>query len=181
MAADALRELAIGSRGTVLLVPPIGAGIADPDRAATRDRDVSLVAAEPGAGPDDIEAALDRLGVAVGVVGLSSGGLTALALAARRPDLVGRLAIVGTAALSEPGAVAVNPAGVGAKTLLVYGGTNPDATSANGRWWQRALPDARLEMTPDAGDRLLELRWARVLSHLAPRAVRAARRPGSRR
>jgi pimeloyl-ACP methyl ester carboxylesterase len=61
----------------------------------------------------------------------------------------------------EPSAVAV-------KTLLVYGGADPVISSRHGRWWQRHLPDARLEMTPGVGHLLVVPRWARILSHLAP-------------
>ena len=60
------------------------------------------------------------------------------------------------------------PAEVSAKTLLVYGGEDPIAGGAHGRWWQRQLPNARLEMTPGAGHLLIVERWARVLSFLAP-------------
>jgi pimeloyl-ACP methyl ester carboxylesterase len=61
------------------------------------------------------------------------------------------------------------PAEVRAKTLLLYGSADPVAASAHGRWWQRHLPDARLEMAPGAGHLLVVPRWRRALSHLAPR------------
>jgi pimeloyl-ACP methyl ester carboxylesterase len=48
---------------------------------------------------DDLAAVLDSLNVGrVGIAGWSAGGRVALALAARRPDLVDRLAVLGTPA-----------------------------------------------------------------------------------
>ena len=44
----------------------------------------------------------------------------------------------------------------------------PDGPSAHGRWWQKHLPNARLEMVPNAGHLLVIPMWGRVLSHLAP-------------
>jgi pimeloyl-ACP methyl ester carboxylesterase len=93
-----------------------GAGIFDPDPAQTRARNVTLLSVDrPGYGrsdpisagrwatvasaADDIAAVLDRLhGEPVGVVGWSAGGRVALALAARRPDLVDRVVVVATPA-----------------------------------------------------------------------------------
>jgi pimeloyl-ACP methyl ester carboxylesterase len=60
------------------------------------------------------------------------------------------------------------PADVRAKTLLIYGSADPVAGSRHGAWWQRALPDARLETAPGAGHLVVIPRWTRVLSHLAP-------------
>lgn len=60
------------------------------------------------------------------------------------------------------------PGDVAAKTLLVYGSADPIAGSRHGSWWQRHLPDARLEMAPGAGHLVIVPRWARILSHLAP-------------
>lgn len=60
------------------------------------------------------------------------------------------------------------PAEVQAKTLCLYGAKDPIAGSRHGNWWQKNLPDARLEMVPDAGHLLILLMWKRVLSHLAP-------------
>ena len=54
------------------------------------------------------------------------------------------------------------------KTLLLYGSQDPIAASRHGRWWQQRLPDARLEMVPQAGHLLVIPMWQRVLSHLAP-------------
>ena len=95
-----------------------GAGIFNPDPFETRLRNVSLLSVDrPGYGgssavagewatvasaADDIAAVLDSLGVErVGVAGWSAGGRVALALAARRPDLVDRLAVLATPAPDE--------------------------------------------------------------------------------
>lgn len=59
------------------------------------------------------------------------------------------------------------PAEVRAKVLLVYGAA--DAIGwRHGRWWQRQLPNARLEMVPGAGHLVVVPMWGRVLSFLAP-------------
>ena len=55
---------------------------------------------------------------------------------------------------------------VAAKTLLLFGAKDPVAASRHGRWWQRQLPDARLEMVPDAGHLVIIPMWKRVLSFL---------------
>ncbi len=93
-----------------------GAGIFDPDPAATQASNVRLLSVDrPGYGgsqpladgacatmasaADDLAAVLDSLGVErAGVVGWSSGGRVALALAARRPDLVERVVVLATGA-----------------------------------------------------------------------------------
>ncbi|MEO8274003.1 MAG: hypothetical protein ABI620_08045 [Chloroflexota bacterium] len=169
-------EIVTAGGRTILLCRPPGAEAFDPDPAATGPRDVGLLSSD-AASATDIGSALGALGTAsIGVVGWAGGGLVALELAARRPDLIVRLAIAATAAPSNgPGdseVLAFDPAAVRAKTLLVYGGDEPGAESAHGRWWQRHLPDARLEMTPDPGAILVRDRWARILSFLAPRTTR---------
>ena len=59
------------------------------------------------------------------------------------------------------------PADVKAKTLCLYGAK--DALGArHGSWWQKNLPNARLEMVPDVGHLLAIPMWGRALSHLAP-------------
>jgi pimeloyl-ACP methyl ester carboxylesterase len=255
-----------------------GAGLLDPDPEATAARGVTLLGVDrPGYGgseplpngtwpsvagaADDAADVLDQLGYRqVGVVGWSAGGRVALALAALRPELTGRVVVAGTPApndevpwipaehaaaldalrelepdealgvlteqiaplaeaardpdaalemiggspadadaLAAPGVrdrmlstVAAaftqgprglvtdmagytlrpwgfEPAAVAAKTLLLYGSADPVAGSAHGRWWQRNLANARLEMVPDAGHLLIIPTWRRVLSHLAPR------------
>jgi pimeloyl-ACP methyl ester carboxylesterase len=105
-----------GARVVVLCHPAPGAGVFDPDPAATRERDVALLSVDrPGYGGsdpvaagrwatvgsavDDLEAVLDAFDVSqVGVAGWSAGGRVALALAARRPELVDRVAILATPA-----------------------------------------------------------------------------------
>src|SRR5215204_2546758 len=93
-----------------------GAGSFDPDPALTKASKATLLSVDrPGYGrsdplaagrwttvasaADDIAAVLDNVGVEqVGVAGWSAGGRVALALAARRPDLVDRVAVVATPA-----------------------------------------------------------------------------------
>jgi pimeloyl-ACP methyl ester carboxylesterase len=96
-----------------------GAGPFDPDPSLTHARNVTLLAVDrPGYGrsdpmsrgrwatvasaADDIAAVIDSLGAGrVGVVGWSAGGRVALALAARRPELVGRVVVAATPAPDE--------------------------------------------------------------------------------
>lgn len=96
-----------------------GAGIFDPDPVETRSREVTLLAvdrpgyggSEPmaddewasvGSAADDIGTVLDGLRVKrAGVVGWSAGGRVALALAARRPELVDRVVVAATPAPQE--------------------------------------------------------------------------------
>lgn len=61
------------------------------------------------------------------------------------------------------------PSAVRAKTLLLYGTKDPVAGSRHGTWWQKHLPNARLEMVPNAGHLVIFPMWQRVLSFLAPR------------
>jgi pimeloyl-ACP methyl ester carboxylesterase len=93
-----------------------GAGSFDPNPAVTRARNVRLISVDrPGYGgsqpvpagewatvasaADDLGAVLDSMRVErVGVAGWSAGGRVALALAARRPDLVDRVAVLATPA-----------------------------------------------------------------------------------
>jgi pimeloyl-ACP methyl ester carboxylesterase len=93
-----------------------GAGIFDPDPVETLARNVRLLSVDrPGYGgshpvaagawatvasaADDLAAVLDGIHLErVGVVGWSAGGRVALALAARRPDLVDRVVILATPA-----------------------------------------------------------------------------------
>ncbi|HZU14729.1 MAG TPA: alpha/beta hydrolase [Chloroflexota bacterium] len=104
------------ARTVVLCHPTPGAGAFDPDPEQTWRRGVTLLGVDrPGYGysdplpdsaggtvaaaADDLAAVLDRLETGpVGVAGWSIGGCVALALAARRPDLVGRVAVLATPA-----------------------------------------------------------------------------------
>ncbi|MGH9226808.1 MAG: alpha/beta fold hydrolase [Acidimicrobiales bacterium] len=109
------RGLAYGSPVLFLHAAP-GSRLLDPDPWSTAGSRVWLLSYDrPGYGAssplpegavptlmgfaDDAAAALDKLRTGpVGVVGWSAGGLVALALAARRPDLVRAVAMVGTPA-----------------------------------------------------------------------------------
>jgi pimeloyl-ACP methyl ester carboxylesterase len=258
-----------------------GAGTFDPDPAATAARGVRLLAPDrPGYGgsepvadgewasvatsADDVADVLRVRGIGrVSVAGWSAGGRVALALAARHPELVERVAVIATPApddevpwippdqrasvdalrgkspdvvhaalaASMGGLVPVDPSAPGAlgllgsspadeavldregvrdrlatmmgeafaqgptgmvadiagyslqpwgfepvqvlqKTLLIFGAADPQLGSKHGRWWQRHLPNARLEMVPDAGHLVVVAMWKRVLSFLAPLAQR---------
>lgn len=116
------RVLAVDDRGAadgpavLFLHSAPGSRALDPDPQATRAAGVRLLTVDrPGYGAstplpadvvptlagvaDDLAAALAVLGVGeVGVAGWSNGGLVALALAARHPDLVRAVALVGTPA-----------------------------------------------------------------------------------
>jgi pimeloyl-ACP methyl ester carboxylesterase len=105
-----------GARVVVLCHPAPGAGLFDPDPAVTRERGVALLSvdrpgyggsdplpagrwASVGSAVDDLEAVLDAFDVSqVGVAGWSAGGRVALALAARRPELVDRVVVLATPA-----------------------------------------------------------------------------------
>lgn len=103
----------------------------------------------------------------IGVAGWSSGGLDALALAAQHEDLA-RLVIMSTPYPDGP-----NPdldlTKIMAKTLLLFGSADPSTGHSHGSRWQKQLQNARLEMVPGAGHDILEDKWGRALSHLAPR------------
>ena len=57
---------------------------------------------------------------------------------------------------------------VKAKTLVVNGQADAIAGNAHATWYQRALPDARIEMIPKRGHLVIVPAWDRVLSHLGP-------------
>jgi pimeloyl-ACP methyl ester carboxylesterase len=59
-------------------------------------------------------------------------------------------------------------ADVVAKTLIVNGQGDALAGNAHATWYQRNLPDARVEMFPAAGHMVIVPAWSDVLSHLAP-------------
>lgn len=115
-----------------------------------------------------------------GIVGWSSRGWAALALASATPDLP-RLAIVALPFpddLDSPPAdgqapsSAVDLDAVAAKTLLLFGSKDPQTGSKHGRSWQKRLSNARLETEPVGHHDLLIPMWSRVLSHLAPGRTR---------
>jgi pimeloyl-ACP methyl ester carboxylesterase len=141
----------------IVLCLPAGMALFDPEPEQTAKRDVRLIEA------------LD--GNSAGVVGWSSGGWAALAVAAQQPDLVERLVLVSTPFPDdEPDGVDLDD--VRAKTLLLFGSGDPQTGSRHGRRWQRRLPNARLEMVPGAGNELFVPMWSRILFHLAPRTTR---------
>ncbi|HKD96142.1 MAG TPA: alpha/beta hydrolase [Micromonosporaceae bacterium] len=116
--AVAVHVLAEGSSGrtVVLCHAAPGSGLLDPDPEETRARDITLIGVDrPGYGgsdpvppdrwagvdlaADDLAEVLDQMGSGgVGVAGWSAGGRVALALAARRPDLVDRIVVLATPA-----------------------------------------------------------------------------------
>lgn len=138
----------------------------DPGPELTWARGVTLLAADDaGAAPPDDGPPDDG---PVAVVGWSVAGLDALAFAARNAHVVDRVALIATPIPSDD-----RPApSIPAKTLLLFGDKDPLTGSRHGTWWQRALPDARLEMQPGGGHDLLTPTWKRVLSHCAPRCRR---------
>lgn len=276
----AIHQLATGDgtgRTIVFCHAAPGAGTFDPGPDATTARKVNLIAVDrPGyggseplpagewlsvdRGADDVAEVLREHGAdRVSAAGWSAGGRVALALAARHPDLVDRVAVIATPAPDEavswipaeqrdalealrgqsaddvhaalttqmaglvpsdpaaPEAMGLignspadepilaqgdvkdrlatmfgeafaqgatgmvaeiagyclrpwgfEPSDVRHKTLLVYGAMDPIAGSKHGRWWQQNLPNARLEMVPDAGHLVVVPMWKRVLSFLAP-------------
>jgi pimeloyl-ACP methyl ester carboxylesterase len=254
-----------------------GAGTFDPDPVETTTRNVRLLSVDrPGYGgseppangawasvdraADDIADVLRARGInRSNAAGWSAGGRVALALAARHPDLVDRIAVIATPApddevpwvppeqraglealrgtspadvhaaladmmaglvptdptasnaldlvgISPVDAPAVDrdgvrerlaammaeayaqgatgmvadiagyglqpwgfePGDVHKKVLLIYGAKDALTGSKHGRWWQQHLPDARLEMVPDAGHLVVVPMWKRILSFLAP-------------
>ncbi|XVU28768.1 alpha/beta fold hydrolase [Actinoplanes sp. CA-054009] len=136
----------------------------DPDPELTWARGVTLLAGEgtdstpPPAGP-------------VAVVGWSAGGGDALAFAARHSGVVDRVVVVATPK-PDGDELGFDADGITAKTLLLFGAKDPLTGSRHGTWWQRRLPQARLEMYPDGTHDLLVPTWKRALSHLAPRCRR---------
>jgi len=124
----------------------------DPDPIETARRNVELLASwEPGV---------------VAVAGSSDAGWDAVRLAAEHPD-VERLVLIAT-----PMRNGADVPAIAAKTLVLFGTDDERTGSKAARWWKQQIPHARLEMCPGQGHDLLATRWARVLSHLAPRTLR---------
>ena len=117
----------------------------------------------------DVELVTSWQADTAGVVGWGDGGWQALDLAIAHPELP-RLVLVALPYPTED--VAIDLDSVQAKTLLLYGSADPDAAANHGTAWQRRLPNARLEMVPGGSHDLLVPKWARILSHLAPRRTR---------
>ena len=127
--------------------------------------------AQPATDPDpdetakrDVELATEWDATSTAVVGVGEGGWKAVELAAARGALVERLVLVSTPPLDD-----AEPEAVSAKTLLLYG--SRDGGQKRATWWKDRL-GGRIEMVPGAGDDILERVWSRVLSHVAPGALR---------
>lgn len=253
-----------------------GSGEFDPDPEVTAARGVRLITVDrPGYGGSDpvgdefatvglvtgdAVAVLEDVpapGATAGLVGWSAGGRVALSVAAHRPDLVSRVAVIGTPApddqvswipeeikamiaalrgvpapeahaaiagamqpmvdaltgdqrfallstgeadasvFARPGVAervrrmldetlvqgaagmvadvagytlqpwGFEPADVTADVLLGYGADDP-LGEPHGRWWQQALPKARLEVVPDVGHMVVVPFWDRALEHVTP-------------
>ncbi len=117
----AVHTLTTGTSDRIVVVchAAPGSGLFDPDPHESARHDVTILAVDrPGYGgsdpvadgswasvdsaADDVASVLDALERrTVGVVGWSAGGRVALALAARRPDLVDRVAVVATPAPND--------------------------------------------------------------------------------
>jgi pimeloyl-ACP methyl ester carboxylesterase len=152
--------------------PEINAGVealrgepAEVAHAALAGQMAPMVPADPRA-PD-----------AIGLVGGSPADQSVLETAGVRDSLGEMLADAfrqgGAGMVADVAGYTLQPWGfepgdVRAKTLLLYGRNDPAIGPAHGSWWQRQLPDARLETAPDLGHLLIVPMWKRVLSFLAP-------------
>jgi len=141
---------------SILVCVPDSVDFSDPDPDQTQARGIQLVT-----NWDDS---------VIGVVGWSDGGWDALALAAEHQDLP-RLAIVSTPFPDDIDGLIdrVDLSLITSKALLIFGSQDPLTGHRHGVSWQKRLSNARLEMVPGGGHDLLEPKWGRVLSHLAPR------------
>ncbi len=144
---------------SILVCMPDSVDFSDPDPKQTEARGVRLLSEW-----DD---------TVIGVAGWSDGGWDALALAAEHQELP-RLAIVSTPFPDDIDAMPkrVDLSLITSKALLIFGSQDPLTGHRHGASWQKRLPNARLEMVPGGGHDLLESKWGRVLSHLAPRTSR---------
>jgi pimeloyl-ACP methyl ester carboxylesterase len=134
-----------------LCLPP-RTPLKDPEPDETRRRDVELTTRWNGK--------------PAGVVGWSEGGWKALELAARHPDLVDRLVLVGVPRPNrQPAKVDVTT--IATKTLLLYTRDVVD----DGKWFRKQLPNMRMEEVKGTSEDLLPRVWPRVLSFLAPHTL----------
>ena len=117
----------------------------------------------------DVELACEWDGTPAGVVGWLDGGWNAVGLAAAHAELVDRLVLVSTPIPEDD--AGRPPSAVSAKTLLLYGSKDPAGGNKQATWWKERL-GGRVEMIPGADSDILERVWPRVLSHLAPGALR---------
>jgi pimeloyl-ACP methyl ester carboxylesterase len=144
-------------RAVVLCHPAPGSGVLDPDPEVSHGRGVTLIGVDrPGYGlsepmppgtwssidqaADDLAEVLNgRTGGPVGVAGWSEGGLVALALAARHPQIVDRLAVIAAPALSHE----VDPILPCLRTKLEMLRDQPakDVHEEVSRWLAAAAPD----------------------------------------
>lgn len=129
----------------------------DPRPEETAKRDVAIV----GEPPDGTFAA----------VGWRAAGQTAARLAATYPGRVDRLVLCCVPAPFET--ADFDPGQIAAKTLLLYGQFDEDAPFAHAKWWKDQLANARVEMVPRRGSDILDVVGKRILSHVAPRTIRA--------
>lgn len=136
----------------------------DPDPELTWARGVTLLAHDDAGG-------LPPSASPVAVVGWSVAGLDALRFAVDNPGRVDRIVLVATPKPDDED-LPFAATELRAKTLLLFGGKDPVTGSRHGTWWQRHLPNARLEMYPEGTHDPLLPTWSRALSHLAPRCKR---------
>jgi pimeloyl-ACP methyl ester carboxylesterase len=149
----------------------------DPEPELTWARGVTLLAAGGTGTGTGVDVDVDPDGP-IGVVGWSTAGWEALAFAAGHPKRVDRLVLVSTPIPDDEKELGFALSDVTAKTLLLFGALDPGTGSRHGTWWQRRLPDARLEMNPHGAHDLLVPAWKRILSHVAPRCRREVIPPG---
>jgi len=192
---------ALGARRTVFVLRSGPAAMLDPDPPVTIRRDVRIIAVQVTEGelfdphayrgetPAELAvASLDGLyvsevpdGVAVGVVGVGGTAAIATLFASELGEHADRLALVAAVAPEsalgrDEGAKVL--ARVTAKTLILNGLGEGRATAASAAWHRDHLADARVEMVPSTrvgmdGPSLGDV-WPRVLSHVAPGAIRRA-------
>jgi pimeloyl-ACP methyl ester carboxylesterase len=134
-----------------VLCLPEGAAVFDPLPEETARRDVELLG--------------EWQGSQAAVVGFGEGSWSAVGLAAAHGELVERLVLVSAPVPDEP------PPPVSARTLLLFGSKDPAGGQRQAVWWRDRL-GGRIEMIPGAGADILERVWPRVLSHVAPGALR---------